>query len=56
MELSELIVFNGGLYTIDDRTGVVYKVVGTKVVPWAILSDGPGTESKGFKSKCAPVV
>jgi soluble calcium-activated nucleotidase 1 len=37
MELSELIVFNGGLYTVDDRTGVVYRIEGTKVIPWVIL-------------------
>ena len=26
MELSDLAVFNGHLYTVDDRTGVVYKI------------------------------
>ncbi len=52
MELSELVVFNGKLYSVDDRTGVVYQVVGgNKVVPWAILSDGNGAETKGFKSE-----
>ncbi len=51
MELSELIVFNGKLFTVDDRTGVIYQVEGDKVVPWQILADGPGTETKGFKSK-----
>ena len=50
MELSELIVFDGRLITVDDRTGVIYLVEGNKVVPWHILSDGPGTETKGFKS------
>ncbi|KFW94053.1 Soluble calcium-activated nucleotidase 1, partial [Phalacrocorax carbo] len=34
MELSELVVFNGKLYTVDDRTGVVYQIEGNKVVPW----------------------
>lgn len=38
MELSELVTFNGALYTVDDRTGVVYKLDGNKVVPWVILS------------------
>lgn len=47
MELSELVVFNGKLYAVDDRTGVVYQIDGTKVVPWVILSDGDGTVGKG---------
>ncbi|XP_019397794.1 PREDICTED: soluble calcium-activated nucleotidase 1 [Crocodylus porosus] len=51
MELSDLVVFNGKLYTVDDRTGVVYQVEGTKVVPWVILSDGDGTVGKGFKAE-----
>uniref|UniRef100_A0A8D0GWW2 Soluble calcium-activated nucleotidase 1 n=1 Tax=Sphenodon punctatus TaxID=8508 RepID=A0A8D0GWW2_SPHPU len=51
MELSELAVFNGKLYAVDDRTGVVYQIDGTKVVPWVILSDGDGTVGKGFKAE-----
>ena len=51
MELSELVVFNGKLYSVDDRTGVVYHVENNKVVPWVILSDGNGGETKGFKGK-----
>lgn len=47
MELSELIVFNGRLYSVDDRTGVIYQIEGTKAVPWVILSDGDGTVEKG---------
>lgn len=47
MELSELVVFNGKLYAVDDRTGVVYHIDGTKVVPWVILSDGDGSVGKG---------
>lgn len=47
MELSELVVFNGKLYTVDDRTGVVYQIEGNKVVPWVILPDGDGTVGKG---------
>ncbi|XP_041077528.1 soluble calcium-activated nucleotidase 1-like [Polyodon spathula] len=46
MELSELIVFNGRLYSVDDRTGVVYRIEGSKAVPWVILPDGDGTVSK----------
>ena len=53
MELSELVVFNGHLYTADDRTGVVYKLEANKgkckMIPWVILADGNGQETKGFK-------
>ena len=53
MELSELAVFNGNLYSVDDRTGIVYKISkssrGYKVIPWVLLVDGNGEESKGFK-------
>ncbi|OCT62729.1 calcium activated nucleotidase 1 L homeolog isoform X1 [Xenopus laevis] len=51
MELSELIVFNGKLYSVDDRTGVVYRIEGSKAVPWVILTDGDGTVGKGFKAE-----
>ncbi|XP_066498578.1 soluble calcium-activated nucleotidase 1 [Hoplias malabaricus] len=51
MELSELIAFNGKLYSVDDRTGVVYHIDGTKAVPWVILPDGDGSVSKGFKAE-----
>ncbi|XP_004460506.1 soluble calcium-activated nucleotidase 1 [Dasypus novemcinctus] len=51
MELSELVVFNGKLYSVDDRTGVVYQIEGTRAVPWVILSDGDGTVGKGFKAE-----
>ena len=47
MELSELSVYNGKLYTVDDRTGVIYEIVdNSKVVPWIIMSDGPGNQTK----------
>nr|XP_045015156.1 soluble calcium-activated nucleotidase 1 isoform X1 [Jaculus jaculus]XP_045015157.1 soluble calcium-activated nucleotidase 1 isoform X1 [Jaculus jaculus] len=51
MELSDLIVFNGKLYSVDDRTGVIYQIEGTKAVPWVILADGDGTVEKGFKAE-----
>jgi len=47
MELSELVVYNEDVITVDDRTGVVYKIVENVVAPWVILSDGPGNVSKG---------
>ncbi|XP_077412030.1 soluble calcium-activated nucleotidase 1 [Vanacampus margaritifer] len=51
MELSELVVFNGKLYSVDDRTGIVYGIDGSKVVPWLILPDGDGNVAKGFKAE-----
>ena len=54
-ELSELCAFNGKLYTVDDRTGIVYHLYGpqdaTKPVPWVILQDGDGMDTKGFKGE-----
>jgi soluble calcium-activated nucleotidase 1 len=50
MELSELIVFNGGLYTVDDRTGVAYRIEGTKVIPWVILPGKAAISSSSFQS------
>jgi soluble calcium-activated nucleotidase 1 len=48
MELSELVVFNGKLYTVDDRTGIIYEIHRHKdVVPWVILPDGNGLTNKG---------
>uniref|UniRef100_H3CWM6 Soluble calcium-activated nucleotidase 1 n=1 Tax=Tetraodon nigroviridis TaxID=99883 RepID=H3CWM6_TETNG len=51
MELSELVAFNGKLYTVDDRTGIVYRIDGDKAVPWVILTDGDGSVAKGFKAE-----
>ena len=53
MELSELVTFNGKLYTVDDRTGVIYQVEGDKVFPWIILADGDGKNTKGRHINCA---
>ncbi|OWA54858.1 Soluble calcium-activated nucleotidase 1 [Hypsibius exemplaris] len=55
MELSELLVFNGRLYGVDDRTGVVYELDGSNAIPWVILADGNGRHTKGFKSEWATV-
>jgi len=55
MELSELNIFNEDLYTMDDRTGVIFRLLSNEKkgeiypVPWVILGDGDGTVSKGFK-------
>ncbi|MCI4383248.1 hypothetical protein PGIGA_G00024290 [Pangasianodon gigas] len=51
MELSDLVAFNGHLYSVDDRTGVVYRIEDNRAVPWVILPDGDGSVSKGFKAE-----
>jgi soluble calcium-activated nucleotidase 1 len=51
MELSELVVFNGKLYSCDDRTGIVYEILPDKkmALPWVVLIDGNGRNtSKGM--------
>jgi len=52
MELSELNVYMGKLYTMDDRTGIVFRLLEKKAgelapIPWVILGDGDGSVSKG---------
>lgn len=48
MELSELVTFNGKIYSFDDRTGIVYSInEDNTVLPWIILMDGNGTSFKG---------
>ena len=51
LELSELCMFNEKLYSVDDRTGVVYQIVNNEPIPWVILQDGDGINKKGFKSE-----
>ena len=51
LELSELCVFNRRIYSVDDRTGIVYQILNGKAIPWVILMDGDGTSEKGFKSE-----
>ena len=46
MELSELVSFNSKLYSVDDRTGIVFEI-GDDIVPWVILPDGNGKINKG---------
>lgn len=50
-ELSELVVFNGKLLTVDDRSGVVYEIFDNTLVPWVVLPDGDGHTPKGFKAE-----
>ncbi|EFC45878.1 apyrase family protein [Naegleria gruberi] len=65
MELSELKMFNGKLYSADDRTGIVYQLITSKgsdgnvqvrAIARHILPDGNGeTTAKGFKCEWATV-
>lgn len=60
MELSELNVYNGQLYTMDDRTGVIFRLLEKKSgelapIPWVILGDGDGYISKGMKCEWGAV-
>ena len=57
MELSELSRFGERLVAPDDKTGVVYSLLeGWLVVPWVILSSGPGNRTRGFKGEWSTVV
>eukprot|EP00736_Rhodelphis_marinus_P011026 Rmarinus@m.12949 len=61
MELSELVSFNGHIFAPDDRTGLVYDLVGikdggvVKVVPRYTLTYGGPNNERGFKSEWATV-
>jgi len=55
MELSELITYNGNLLTIDDKTGIIYKIKGNKLQSWVILMSGDGNGVKEMKCEWATV-
>ena len=56
MELSELVTFNGKLYTVDDRTGFVYEIWNNQVIPWVVLTDGNGREVKGNDHRIESII
>ncbi|CAD5219041.1 unnamed protein product [Bursaphelenchus xylophilus] len=51
MELSDLKTFNGYLYSVDDKTGVVFRLTTDKAIPWVINPDGDGFDNKTFKTE-----
>ncbi|CAJ0934008.1 unnamed protein product, partial [Mesorhabditis belari] len=51
MELSDLVVFDRKLLTIDDRTGIVYQIKGNSMIPFVILGNGPGNVSDPLKGE-----
>jgi hypothetical protein len=55
MELSELLYFHDKLLSFSDRTGVIYQIADSKLVPLWILSDFDGNSEDGFKSEWATV-
>mmetsp|Transcript_8821 Transcript_8821/g.16917 ORF Transcript_8821/g.16917 Transcript_8821/m.16917 type:complete len:406 (-) Transcript_8821:225-1442(-) len=60
MELSELIMYNSRLFTVEDRTGIVYEILDFQgpspyVVPRLITSEGDGDTDKGMKLEWATV-
>ena len=60
MELSELCLFEGSLYSFDDRSGLVYEIVDftasePKAYPRYVLMEGDADTDKGFKAEWATV-
>lgn len=60
LELSELIRFNGKLYSFDDRTGIMFEIKqtdegGYHALPRHIIMEGDGETDKGFKIEWAAV-
>ena len=55
MELSALVDFNRVLYAFDDRTGLVFEILGDKAIPRHILMEGDGNTDKGQKTEWATV-
>lgn len=58
MELSELLTYEGAMYSFDDRSGIVYEIAdyGTdkpQAYPRHILMEGDGDTNKGFKIEWA---
>ncbi|CAM9337634.1 unnamed protein product [Chrysoparadoxa australica] len=60
MELSELIDFQGKLYTMDDRSGIVFEAIREDTGDWHvapkwILGEGDGSHDKGMKIEWAAI-
>jgi len=55
MELSELSFFNNRLYSVDDRTGIIFDLTSGLAIPTNIFMDGDGTRDKGFKGEWSTV-
>nr|ABA12135.1 35 kDa putative salivary apyrase SP03 [Phlebotomus argentipes] len=53
-ELSELLNFNSKLFTVDDKTGIVFEVkYGGNLIPWVILANGNSNKQEGMKAEWA---
>lgn len=51
MELSDLKVYNGRLLSVDDKTGIVFRLTNQIAIPWIIQPDGNGNDNKTFKTE-----
>ncbi|CAD5219455.1 unnamed protein product [Bursaphelenchus xylophilus] len=51
MELSDLKYYKGYLIAPDDKTGILFKMTGTKAIPWVINADGDGESDMSFKAE-----
>ncbi|KAI6232005.1 Apyrase [Aphelenchoides besseyi] len=51
MELSDLKVFNGKLYSPDDKTSIVFQLNDQIAIPWTIEPDGDGINNKTYKTE-----
>jgi len=53
-ELSELVIYNANLITLDDKTGLVYLIQDNVLRPWVMVSAGNGLTAKGNKIHFTP--
>lgn len=47
MELSELLTFNDKLYTVGDKTGIVFEIFNETMIPFVIMPTGDGRQYEG---------
>jgi len=47
LELSELVTYNGNLLTVDDKTGLVYRIEENLLIPWVIIMEKDGHSDTG---------
>eukprot|EP01029_Cantina_marsupialis_P001877 TRINITY_DN116_c2_g1_i1.p1 TRINITY_DN116_c2_g1~~TRINITY_DN116_c2_g1_i1.p1 ORF type:complete len:377 (+),score=104.21 TRINITY_DN116_c2_g1_i1:93-1223(+) len=55
LELSELVMYNNKLYTMDDRTGIVFELSNGQLIPRNFITEGNGESSVGQKIEWATI-
>lgn len=50
MELSELILYNGKLLTVDDRTGTIFMIKNNQVLPWVTLRNEENNKKRSISN------